>query len=497
MKNEKEKQWLSDIITLTDIKSWSNETPVVIDAPTGSGKTTFIIENLGNYARNENKTILIITSRTASRERIKADVKAAGMQDVIMVRSYQQIAKDARDGKEQHLEMYSYIVCDEFHFFLSDAPFNRFTDFAFFEIMAARQAVRVFMSATGRETERYIRLYSKTQPVRYKIKIDWAEAIESIEFFDRYSHIDELIDGIIEKGEKAIVFINSLEKALEIHGRHKKESVFVCSLSNKDYRQYMDRDKAKKIIQDERFDENILITTTALDVGINIKDDAVKHIILDIKDTDSLIQCIGRKRRKDGEKVNLYIKNQNSSILGGIKSEAIRLLQEADFFIEHGTEQYLRNYCTEEGLLSKICYLAYDCTIKMNQFYYYKLQVDIATIDEIKQLGGWVDFWLRVFNIDEYRYENKTENVSLKKFLQQQAGQVMPTPQDREDLITKIGLKRNGRLVRGINALNGYLRDIGAGYEIQKAPGIYEIEGIKKQCRSAWILRTLKKGETL
>ena len=72
----------------------------------------------------------------------------------------------------------------------------------------------------------------------------------------------------------------------------------------------------------EKFDKNILITTTCLDCGVTIKDKDVQHILLyGILDIEQIKQCIGRKRFiDDNEKLYVYINNFTNEQLGGFKT---------------------------------------------------------------------------------------------------------------------------------------------------------------------------------
>ena len=76
-----------------------------------------------------------------------------------------------------------------------------------------------------------------------------------------------------------------------------------------EYYDYVDKEKIKNLLINQRFEEQFLITTSCFDAGINIIDTDVKHIVIDIVDIGSLIQCIGRKRiQSEDDKVHIYIK---------------------------------------------------------------------------------------------------------------------------------------------------------------------------------------------
>ena len=68
------------------------------------------------------------------------------------------------------------------------------------------------------------------------------------------------------------------------------------------------------MLKNEKFEDNLLITTTCLDAGINLRDDEIKTIICDVSDIGVLLQCLGRKRRKENEKFDVYIHNLNNNV---------------------------------------------------------------------------------------------------------------------------------------------------------------------------------------
>lgn len=84
----------------------------------------------------------------------------------------------------------------------------------------------------------------------------------------------------------------------------------------------------KEIAINKSFDKKVLIATTVLDNGISIDDDLLKNIVIDTTDRVQLIQMLGRKRLKDGECINLYIRD--------------KIEDDFERYLKH-TEQILRN----------------------------------------------------------------------------------------------------------------------------------------------------------
>lgn len=66
------------------------------------------------------------------------------------------------------------------------------------------------------------------------------------------------------------------------------------------------------IVKNEQFEQNILITTSVLDNGINIKDSNIHNIAIDIYDRIEFLQMLGRLRiENENHSVNLYVKEYN------------------------------------------------------------------------------------------------------------------------------------------------------------------------------------------
>lgn len=68
-----ENQYISEHIDL-NINTWNQGSFVYINAPTGSGKTSFILDKILPFAECNNKKILYICNRIALKEQIKLNI---------------------------------------------------------------------------------------------------------------------------------------------------------------------------------------------------------------------------------------------------------------------------------------------------------------------------------------------------------------------------------------------------------------------------------------
>ena len=165
--------YLSELIG-EDFKNWTACDEIFIQTPTGSGKTTFIVETLAPYAEKKGGEVLLLVNRKILRRQIKSGLaESHGIQsmtdeeidaiqsfDGITVLSYQQVEAQLKE-KDYVLTVLSdkrfrYIVFDEIHYFLQDCLFNR--DIFYWEEVVSRicNATKIFLSATIEEVQPYM-----------------------------------------------------------------------------------------------------------------------------------------------------------------------------------------------------------------------------------------------------------------------------------------------------------------------------------------------------
>ena len=173
--DSKKFKWVSDALG-SHVQRWNILTPVFISAQTGTGKNTFVKENLltrvyfDNVRNSLNKRILLLSNRVALNRQSKYKYAeyireltgdssyienfnkytVDGIDEyvdfgVITICSYQQLyGRKLLDSNE-----YDYIICDECHFFTSDATFNIETDKILdYIVTKGKNSVRIYMTAT-------------------------------------------------------------------------------------------------------------------------------------------------------------------------------------------------------------------------------------------------------------------------------------------------------------------------------------------------------------
>lgn len=160
--------------------------------------------------------------------------------------------------------------------------------------------------------------------------------------------------------EKWIVFISNKDEgealARYLNDDENIPTAFVCmeskSQSRGNYKAY------QNIIENSKFNERVLITTSVLDNGVNIKDPTVEHVAIFNLERTNFLQMLGRVRRYDDMKLQLYfpeylvtnlqnqLKENFKGLLKRLKFDSMKPIERA-FFLENllsGTGFGVKNF---------------------------------------------------------------------------------------------------------------------------------------------------------
>lgn len=325
----------------TDYMTWEAGASIFISSPTGSGKTTFILETFLPYLAKERKRMLYLVNRTILKNQIEKRIKRLDMQCqmAIKVELYQTIENIYHMQILQEYCQYDYVVCDEAHYFLSDSNYNTrtFLSFKFVREHFVKK-VRIFISATIEQIEEYVRMDNLKDPDYYSrwlgIRISNDSRTGIISHISKhvysaernYDYVDvgilnrrdEIIDIVCKGDEKWLIFVdskgfgNSLKKELESSLSCKESyNQDLVAFITSGYKSDPDSmNQVKSIISDRKQSAKILIATSVLDNGISLEDEELRNMII-IADTETeFIQMLGRKR-KDNQRLKLYIYKQD------------------------------------------------------------------------------------------------------------------------------------------------------------------------------------------
>ena len=298
---------------------------IIIKAPTGAGKNHFCLHTLPKMAGG--KPILFITSRKATVEQFERQLKEKADSEGFSPSVIFGRIGEARDGRNfiyghswdiennlaEYIELarkgfFKYIVMDECHSLTTDALFASAPS-AVYELLeaAAPQSIVILMSACP------------------DIVFENEIATDYISLDFSYCHKAEPQNVEIIKGNtasallrkasennKILYFVSSTKEAYRLEKKYNEKGIRTVAITSKQQNRekvYTSEEKIngyksesglllKYLREHERFPDNIdlIICTSKLREGINIKDKRVKTVITDLRDSVSLIQCSGRIR---------------------------------------------------------------------------------------------------------------------------------------------------------------------------------------------------------
>lgn len=351
-------KWVTETIG-KDYKDWKKGDIIRIQAQTGTGKTYFItgdkkhkglIDTLKDYEK-----MIYICNRTELKKQIKIDLlnkyemkipyitndkgevitnkkgeKQINMEELdkisviknITITSYHAISFGKLDNiyleKNNSLDAFDYIICDECHFFMTDAGYNNKAYLALEELVKTRHrnAIKIFISATMDEVNGVIEKMSEKLKEKgfgtysdftihkpYTTGIDYSYL--NVKYFRQIKDIIQIIKND-KTDDKWIIFVTSKEMGERILKDLKEREIKATFI----HANTSDKDAEKiRITSESRFISKVLICTKCLDNGVNIKDNMVKNMVIMAYDKCTFIQEIGRRRLqiKDAPQINLYI----------------------------------------------------------------------------------------------------------------------------------------------------------------------------------------------
>lgn len=462
-----DKKYLSDIIG-DEYKEWHNE-KIILDCGTGSGKTYFILNNLSLFALGEGKSVLYLCNRNKLKEQIEIEVKKNNLCNVTVM-NYQKLQQDINNKTYKNIH-FDYVIADEVHYIFTDSSFNYYTDIIYEYLLEQHGNVVVYMSATAKSLFGMLRKQGYVKSDRaYKLDADYSY-VDKVYFYDRNS-LTKLINSILVRGDdKAIIFVNSEDTMLELYEKFRDSGNFFCSES------------AKKLvaIREENciiskgdyitFEKRLLFTTTALDNGVDLKDEKIKYIVSEIFEPDMAIQCLGRKRPLNKEDVCTFfiaiyekayissMKNRNASIL-----KPLRVLFKSQ-------DDYSNQYGRDREFHSDYIYYDWENRVhKLNLYGFYQLV--LKDLDMTGMLNnGYAENMIR-FNMNKelvkkVKIINQTKSVNqeLVNYLNSIIDKPLLKP-DQRILIENIKSAGLRSRTYGLITINKLLNDNNYQYEL-------------------------------
>lgn len=511
LSNSNQKIWATDVIS-DDYINWSKEI-VLLGLGTGRGKTTFSLDVYCPYLIEQGKTVLYLCNRTELKNQIEKRINESNLKDQITIRTYQKLQEQIKSGDD--IPIFDIYICDEAHFFLADSEFNLYTDTSYDYLIRQNNSVVVFMTATynnifPRIKEDLYKLCKRSNNI-YKAPKEYAlptsyNYVEKICWFQKPKEIYGIIDTILRtnKNDKILYFCNSISMMNKFYNHYspykggsnddeKEEYIQKSNLKYMDFycSKHSNNGFAKKhsnnnaIIQGEEngytFQNRVLISTKCIDNGVDFKDQKIKHIICDIFDLESAIQCLGRKRILNEEDTCIfYIRDWQywsvQTFLANIQKEIEPVqLYESDY------EKFITKFGKNREFKSNVMFFNYSVSQKgigdiyINQMKYDKLKKDMELVQGIlSKMIFYKDLILNHLDRDGILINEDIENTiqdktkdAIEIFLEIYKDQKLDQDKQKE-LVDLCNIKDNwGRKLTSANSLNSYFNTFKYPYEIE------------------------------
>lgn len=460
------KKYFFDLIG-DNYKYWK-DTKIILDGGTGTGKTYFLLNFLGIFAKEQRKTILYLCNRTNLKNQIVRDARMLELKNTIYVKTYQQLEKDL--DKNVIFDYFDYVIADECHYSTNDARFNDYTDVSYNFLKRQTGNVVIYVSATAKVFFNHL-LKQTVSPDHYFNIPKKYDYVKKLYFYKKkvlVKKVEEILDQ--EEDSKIIIFCNSYNRVLELHKAFGSKASYCASKNAK---------KLQAIIEDDviyphddgtvTFDKRILVTTKVLDNGIDLKDKKIKHIFNEIFDVDSAIQAFGRKRPiSEDDTCTFYQKVYSKQALQSMLNTDNSYVQQVDLF-KNDYDQFYLKYGRSRRILQRnnIFYYKFEedkkkGTLDYNRMRYNKYRMDIEVYKDMKN-SCYEDVFLDMLGEDirskaEWLDIYINEKDEFLDYLHTLEGRWLYAD-DRKELVKwfeKIGVKLRRA---GINTLNGALQD--------------------------------------
>lgn len=435
---KKDLEWIADLIG-DDFKTWGPGL-VAIEASTGTGKTSFVLNNVLQWCQEEaynipTKRVFYLTNRSALRDEINGKVEAMKQLDTycnpetgeltctidehelftcVNYQNYEVRLKNGLESVIKKLKDYRYIVCDEAHYFVDDASFNPNTGLMYDRLMElSKYTTVIFMTATPGfmfESWRRQEKLDKNRDYCLYRKSDW---ITKAVVYQK-DQLKTILDAI-PADEKAVVFVRRTERLDEIKSWYGDAAGCYCSENNsKTY------DELENCIKDGRLQRHIVAVTQVLYNGIDIIDPTVKHVIIEDYEPIKVIQELGRKRPQGvADTCTVYFRELTPKECSGFSGWINYILEvaEACWKRKRGERQAWVNLLKKKNASKQIedaigkNYISYDYATgacDMNRMSLERLREKRAELESIREVGYWQfmqeDVWGKILNVELQNY---------------------------------------------------------------------------------------------
>ncbi|UZP04420.1 DEAD/DEAH box helicase family protein [Clostridium botulinum] len=336
-----ERAYVSDTITNNIIKTLDRGINYLIGSEMGSGKNYWVRNVLLPFASNANKRTLILSHRSITRDQQNTHLYYYEQQQLRQFRggmflniTYQELEnKIIRNDFD--LNYYDFIVCDECHYFTKDSNMNPRVETSFDWLNKNTNAVKFFLTGTYKSFM-YLPWDNLTQ---LKEADYFNNNCEEIYGYKNIEKIKPIIEEQVINGKKVMMLFSKINEGKQFINSTLNNSNLLISNNSSD------NDDYSNIVKNQSFNTDILVTTSLMCEGVEIKDTPVETVVIDdILDFELMAQTLARVRDR---KVKLYYKKPSHQKIINRYVKYRNLLESIEEFESIGAIEFVKKYGDE------------------------------------------------------------------------------------------------------------------------------------------------------
>lgn len=416
---DEKSEFVSDFLKY-EVSQWTPGMNVFISCGTGTGKTTFA-KNLSMLTGGRT---LILSNRVANLKQTRkgSNYWKSGINPFAdSCISYQKLESDPRLNVNW-LNTFTHIVVDEAHYFVKDAGFNAKANISLAKIIGSN-CTKIFMSATIDGFQKvYLQLMKDMNKFHIfnNIRYSMTKSKLHIASIEEIVHESQISEILRELYGKTLIFVDSIEKGQKL--KRKLDSIYLVGMitsESKESEEIKEKDLFDTLIEKEKFDTDILIATSVIDNGVNIKDENLKNIIIQNNDKDEIIQMIGRKRCLNmDDKVHIFLVSSSEQSL----SRKIDSMEERKKLFEKASQDLARYHKPNMQFLddspygrdyrTSIYYVPEVNALFANYFGYQALKLQLSYLYQLKKSESQFETKLKWIRNAVYDCPDQSSNES-------------------------------------------------------------------------------------
>ncbi|MED3036087.1 hypothetical protein CBR56_24480 [Bacillus thuringiensis] len=266
------------LITEEQLKEMEFDKFYAIYREPGAGKTYTARNLILPYCKKQGWKVLFLTHRNTLKAQVAYDLVDFIEENskMITIMNYQAIESLVKkldvDTIKKYFD-YQFIICDEAHYFVSDA-WNKQSHLSL-AFLRESNAIKLFLTGTPKSLEKLnkmldVKIFGTPNKSIHNLK--------ELLLFKNMKDFDGHFNSLLEQdNKKALLFYGNGHHAWNDVENKYNNSAFICSKTH-ELSHYSNDEELSNIVEKTKFNCRVLCTTSVLEAGINIEDENVELV---------------------------------------------------------------------------------------------------------------------------------------------------------------------------------------------------------------------------